>query len=133
MNHRSSFLIALLALTAFTLLSVDALAADAPKVAVVISVKVNGDRQVYLDKLKALTAINKRLGIPSSRIWRETFGGDATDTIRVVTEYANLAAMAEAQMKMTADPEATKFLRDLDASGIRTVLSRNVLVDDTPK
>jgi hypothetical protein len=133
MKNRVSLWISLLALLAVAALPLAALAADAPKVAVVISVKVNGDRQVYLDKLKALQAINKRLGTPSARVWRETFGGEGTDTIHIVTEYENLAAMAAAQAKSAADPEATKFLRDLDASGIRTVSSRSLMVDDTPK
>ena len=133
MKNRASYWISLLALLAIAALPLAAFAADPPKVAVVISVKVNGDRQVYLDKLKALQAINKRLGTPMARVWRETFGGEGTDTIHIVTEYASLTAMSEAQAKSAADAEATKFLRDLDASGIRTVLSRSLMVDDTPK
>jgi hypothetical protein len=133
MKNRVSLWISLLALLAVAALPLAAFAADPPKVAVVISVKVNGDRQVYLDKLKALQAINKRLGTPMARVWRETFGGEGTDTIHIVTEYASLTAMSEAQAKSAADAEATKFLRDLDASGIRTVLSRSLMVDDTPK
>ncbi len=48
-------------------------------------------------------------------------------------EYENLAALAAAQAKLSADPEATKFTREMDASGMRTVLDRSLFVDDTPQ
>ena len=107
-------------------------AAEPEKVAAVISVKVTGDRQVYLGQVKSLQAINKRLGIPAARVWRETMAGDTTDTIHIVTEYPSLAAWAEGSGKLNADPEGNKLLRDIDASGIRTVVGRSLMVDDTP-
>lgn len=107
-------------------------AAEPPKVSAVISVKVTGDRQAYYGKLKNFQAITKRLGLPQARIWRETVGGEGADTIHIVTEYPSLAAWAESQNKLNADPEAAKFLRDLDTSGIRTLLGRSLMVDETP-
>jgi hypothetical protein len=107
-------------------------AAEPQKVAAVISVKVTGDRQVYLGKIKTLEAINKRLGLPTARVWRETMAGEATDTIHIVTEYPSHASWAEGTGKLNADPEGSKLIRDLDASGIRTVLGRSLMVDDTP-
>ena len=126
-----SFLLAVL--FASTPVSVTALAADAPAVLQVISVKVTGDRQVYLGKIKTLQGITKRLGLPSARVWRATFAGESTDLIYIATEYPNLAAMADAQGKLTADAEASNLLHDIDASGIRTVVDRSLMVDDTPK
>lgn len=126
---RSLLLAALLVLT---LLPGTALAAD-PKVLSVISVKVTGSRQAYLDQIKVLQGISKRQGLPAARVWRATLAGENTDVIYVATEYSSLAAMAEAQGKLTADAEAAKLLRDLDASGIRTVVDRSLMVDDTPQ
>jgi len=120
------------ALLAATLLPVPALAADPQAVLQVFSVKVTGSRQAYLDKIKGLQAITKRLGLPPVRVWRATFAGDNTDVIYIATEYASLGALADAQNKLTGDAEWTKMIRDIDASGIRTVVDRSLMVDDTP-
>lgn len=133
MRIRRIAFVLLFAFVAASLCAAAALAADPARVATVISVKVNGDRQVYLEKVKTLEAISTRLGIPRPRVWRETFGGSASDTIHIVTEYASMAAAEQAQMKSSADPEWAKLIRDLDTSGIRTVLGRSMMVDDTPK
>ena len=130
MTHRMR-LIALLIALAIAAPSL-ARAAEPQKVAAVISVHVTGDRQVYLGKLKALQGISKRLGLPPARVWRETVGGESSDTIHVVTEYPSLAAWAEGQGKLNADPEGAKLIRDIDASGIRTLLGRSLMVDETP-
>lgn len=122
----------LAALFATTLLPVAALAADPQAVLQVISVKVTGSRQAYLDKIKGLQGITKRLGLPAVRVWRATLAGDNTDVIYIATEYASLAALADAQDKLAADAEWTKMIRDIDASGIRTVVDRSLMVDDTP-
>jgi hypothetical protein len=120
-------------LFAFALLPVAALAADPQAVLQVISVKVKGDRQAYLDKIKVLQGITKRLTLPPARVWRATLAGENTDVIYVTTEYPSLAAMADAQGKLNADGEATKLLRDIDSSGIRTIVDRSLMVDETPK
>jgi len=131
--HRAQRLLAL-ALLAATLLPAGALAADAaPKVLSVITVKVNGSRHAYLEKIKTYQAISKRLGLPAARIWRGTLAGTATDQIFIAVEYENLAAFAAAQTKLLADADAAKFTSDMDASGMRTVLDRSLFVDDTPQ
>jgi hypothetical protein len=107
--------------------------AESPKVLQVVGVKVSGPRQAYYDKIKVLQGISKRLGVPAARVWRATLAGEGTDTIFVATEYENMAAMAAGQDKVAADPEFTKLLRDLDASGTRTVIDRSLFVDDTPQ
>ena len=123
----------LTALLAVTLPPFAAFAADPPKVLQVISVRVKGDRQAYLNQIKTLQGITKRLALPQARVWRATLAGENTDVIYVATEYPSLAAMADAQAKMNADAESTKLLRDIDASGIRTVLDRSLMVDETPQ
>ncbi len=102
------------------------------KVMSVIGVKVTGDRQAYLLKLKALQAIQKRLGVAPTRVWRATLAGSGTDLVYIVGEHASLAAYAESTGKLNADPEASKLLSELEASGVRTVVDRSLFVDETP-
>jgi hypothetical protein len=123
----------LLALLGIALLPAAALAAG-PKVLQVISVKVSsGDRDAYYAQVKSLQAVSKRLGMPAARVWRASLAGEDADTIYIATEYESLAAMGAAQDKVQADAEWTKLLRALDASGIRTVVGRSLMVDETPQ
>ena len=115
-----------------TLAPAAALAAG-PAVLQVISVEVKGDRNAYYAQVKSLQAVAKRLGVPAVRVWRASLAGEDADTIYIATEYESLAAMAAAQEKVQADAEWNKLLRALDASGIRTVVGRSLLVDDTPQ
>jgi uncharacterized protein YbaA (DUF1428 family) len=105
-----------------------ALAQDPPKVLVVIGVRTQ-DREAYLEKVAKLEAITKRLGLPTARIWRATFAGESTDTLYIATEYASQAAMAAAQQKIAEDPEARRFLRELEKSGVRRVVDRSLLME----
>ncbi len=105
-----------------------AFAAEPPKVLVVVAVRAQ-DREAYLEKVATLEAITKRLGLPTARVWRATLAGEGTDTIYIVTEYPSQAAMAEAQQKVAGDPEARRVLRDIEKSGVRTVVDRSLLVE----
>jgi len=117
----------------FLVLAVPAVAADAPKVLSVIAVKVKGDQSAYLQKVKQLDAIQKRLETGGTlRVWRATAAGQSTGTIYVGIEYPTLEAYAKAATKLQADGEATKFLKELDASGLREVISNSLLVEITP-
>jgi hypothetical protein len=49
--------------------------------------------------------------------------------VYVATEYASQAAMAAAQQKLAEDPDARRFLRELETSGVRTVVDRSLLVE----
>lgn len=119
-------------LVGITLAPATALAAG-PAVLQVISVEVKGDRDAYYAQVKSLQTVAKRLGVPAVRVWRASLAGEDADTIYITTEYESLAAMAAAQDKVQADAEWNKLLRALDASGIRTVVGRSLLVDDTPQ
>jgi len=120
--------LALFACFASALFPTPALAQDPAKVLVVVGVRTP-DRQAYLEKVAALEAITKRLGLPTARVWRATLAGEGTDTIYIATEYASQAAMAAAQQKIGEDPEARRFLRELETSGVRTVVDRSLLVE----
>jgi hypothetical protein len=129
---RLSRLVSSIVLSGFVMAALPATAWAAEKVVSVITVKVTGDRQAYLDKVKVFQGISKRLGVPAARLWRGTFAGPGTDLIFIVTEHASMAAMVEANDKLANDAEATKLLRDLDASGLRTVVDRSLMVEATP-
>jgi hypothetical protein len=116
---------------AAALLPAAAPAAEPAKVLVVVGVRAP-DRQAYLARVASYEAATKRLGLPTARVWRAMLAGDAADTIYVVTEYASAAAWAAAQQKLAADPEATAALREMEASGVRTVVERSLLVEATP-
>jgi hypothetical protein len=123
--------VVLLGFAALTLPLV-ARASEEQKVITVMTVKLNGDRQPYLDKIKTFQGITKRLKLPAFRVWRATLAGAGTDELSIVTEYPNVAAWADANTKLAADEEAAKFARDIEASGIRTVVDRSLLVEVTP-
>jgi hypothetical protein len=107
-----------------------ALAQDPPKVLVIVGVRAQ-DRGAYLEKVAKLEAITKRLELPQARVWRATLAGEGTDKIYIATEYASQAAMAAAQQKIAEDPEARRFFRELEKSGVRTVVDRSLLVEMT--
>jgi len=120
--------LALLACLASILSPAVALAKGPPKVLVVVGVRAQ-DRQAYLEKVAALEEITKRLELPTARVWRATLAGEGTDTIYIATEYESQAAMAAAQQKLAEDSEARRFLRELETSGVRTVVDRSLLVE----
>jgi hypothetical protein len=123
--------LALAACLAAVLLPAAVSAAEPAKVLVVVGVRAP-DRQAYLARVAAYEAITKRLGLPTARVWRAMLAGEAADTLYVVTEYASAAAWAAAQQKLAADPEASAYLREIEASGARTVVERSLLVEATP-
>ena len=99
----------------------------------VLGIKVAAkDVDAYLEKVKSLQAVSRRLGLPAPRVWRSTVAGPDVGTIFVGIEHASLAAFAEDVAKLQADPEWQKGLKDLDKSGIRTVISNSLLEDVTP-
>lgn len=121
---------ALLGCAAALLLLLPAAASAAPpKVTVVLAVRAT-DRQAYLAKLSAYEAATERLGLPRARVWRATLAGEGTDLIYVSTEYESAAAWAAAQQKTAGDPEASRMLREIEASGLRTIVSRSLLVEE---
>ena len=115
------------------LVALPAGAADAPKVLNVIAAKVKGDPAPYLQRVKQLIAIQKRLDTGGTlRVWRATLAGENADTIYVTVEFPNLEAFAKATTKTQADEEWNKVTKELDTSGLREVLSRSQLVEITP-
>ena len=106
--------------------------ADTRSVLQVIGVKVQGDFNTYIEKVKKLRDVSRRLGMPTFRIWRATLAGSDAGTIFVAVEHPSMAALAESTARLSADPEWQKVIKDLDKSGIRTVISNSLLEEVTP-
>ena len=108
-------------------------AADPPRVLSVLTVKVKGDQDAYLQKVKQFTALAKRLDAGgTTRVWRSTLAGDGTGLIFVATEYANLETLAKGNAKIQADEEWKKLSKDVTASGIRELVSNSLFEEVTP-
>jgi hypothetical protein len=131
MQGRSARRVLLALAAAATLLPAAALAAP-PKVLVVVGVRAK-DRQAYLAKVAAYETASDRLGLPRARVWRATLAGEGTDVVYVVTEYESSAAWAAAQQKVAADPEASRLRREMEESGVRSVVDRSMLVEEALK
>ena len=115
------------------ILALPALAADAPKVLNVLTVKVKGDQTAYLQRVQQIMAIQKRLETgATTRVWRATVAGQETGTIYVGIEYANLEAYAKAATKLQADDEFNKVQKELQTGGLRELISNSQLVEITP-
>ena len=121
-----------LAILVVTVLPTAATAEQRPTVMQVIGVKVTGDQDAYLEKVKKGQQIAKRLGVPGFRMWRATIAGEDTGTIYLALEYPSMAALADAQAKTAADPEWQTFLKDMNKSGLRTITSSSLLQEFTP-
>ena len=99
----------------------------------VVAVKVKGDVDAYLAKVKKLRAAADESGaLGTFRVWRAAVAGPETGTIYVAIEYPSLEAYAAAVSKQREDKEWTKLMKDLDASGVREVVGQSLLVDVTP-
>ena len=110
-----------------------AVAAESP-VLQVLTVKVKGDSNAYLAKLKEgkVKSILMRLGASQVRVFRATLAGPDSGLIFVSTEYPSMEAFGKAAVKVATDAELQKLARDLDASGMREIVSSSLLSDVTP-
>jgi hypothetical protein len=87
----------------------------------VITVK-SDNVSAYMQQLETGRAMMKRLGVSMQlRVFRATFAGPNTGTIVVTQEYPSWAALADSQAKTAADPEFSKWLKNLDS--VRTITS----------
>ena len=123
-----------LALLAVIVWGVPSIAADSPKVLSIVAVKVKGDQDAYLAKVKKLNALMKKgEGGGTMRVWRAALAGPNSDTIYVGIEYESLEAYAKSTTKLEADADWKKQIKELDTSGIREVEGRSLLVEVTPQ
>src|SRR2546428_8584613 len=85
-------------------LSLPVAAADRPVVLQVIGVKVTGDMDAYLEKIKKAQSISKRLGTPTPRVWRSTLAGPHTRAVFVAVERQKKAGPPPTPTQMSEEP-----------------------------
>ncbi len=110
-----------------------AAAAEPRSVLSVLTVKLKGDQEAYLQKVKQLNAISKRIEAGGTiRVWRATLAGADSGLIFVGIEYPSMEAFAKGFTKVRSDAEYQKLVKELDASGTREVVSSSLLEEMTP-
>ena len=107
-------------------------AADPPRIVQFVSVGAGPDGDVILDEAKKTQKIFERLGIKASRRFiRATLAGEYSGTLSLMIEYPNLAALADAQAKLSNDDEWQKYLDKIQSKGLR-IQSNSIWADVTP-
>ena len=102
-------------------------------VVAVLTIEVQGDLDQYLGYVRRLSAIAAKHQGGRTRVYRATYAGSNTNTVFVTLEYSNHAALATAQARLESDAEWQKAMGELTAAGLRSVVSRSLLEEITPK
>ena len=117
----------------FLLLTSPLAAAEPRPVSTVLTVKLKGDRDTYLQQIKKLMALAEKAQTGGKiRVWRASLAGDSTGMLFVAVEYASLEAMAKGMTKMQGDDEWRKLVKEVDQSGVREVVSSMLIEEITP-
>ena len=129
---RRMALLTLLA-TVLGLPAVSAGQAQGPAVRQVILAEVQpGQLGAYLQRSAQATVIQKRLGVPTARIFQATLAGTNARTVSIVFDHPSLAAFAANSAKLQADSEWQSWLEALQKAGISQLVSNSLLVEVTP-
>ena len=100
-------------LCALTLSYASAASAAEPP-AVIQSVIVSGDTDLFLSEAANTKAIFKRLGINARRRYiQSTLAGDGTGRVALLIEYPNLQALAAAQALLQNDQAWQSYIQKL--------------------
>ncbi len=107
--------------------------AQGPAVRVVILAEVQpGQLGAYLQRSAQATAIRKRLGVPTARIFQATLAGTNAGTISIVIDHPSLGAFAANNAKLQADSEWRSWIEELNEAGISQLVSSSLVVEVTP-
>ena len=84
----------------------------------VIIVDVNGDLEGFLERMKRLQGVAKRLNLPATlRIFQGTFAAEKNGEIHLYWELPSFIAFAEAETALHNDEEFLAILDEMDAAG----------------
>ena len=84
----------------------------------VIIVDVNGDVEGFLERMKRLQGVAKRLNLPATlRIFQGTFAAEKSGEIHLYWELPSFIAFAEAETALHNDEEFLAILDEMDAAG----------------
>ena len=99
----------------------------------VIVAEVNGDLAGFLDRMKRIDGVNKRLGLGAElRVFQATFAGKQAGEVYVYWELPSFVGFAEAETKLHADPEFRAILAEMAKAGQRFT-SELLAIEITPK
>ena len=86
----------------------------------VLIADVNNDLTGFLDRIKRIEGVNRRLGLGAElRVFQATFAGAQTGEVYVYWELPSFVAFAEAETKLHDDPEYRAILRRWQRPGSR--------------
>lgn len=98
----------------------------------VVIADVNGDLAGFLDRMRRIEGVNKRLQLGAElRVFQATFAGKQTGEVYVYWELPTFQRFAEAETKLHDDPEYRAILAELAAAGQRFT-SELLTIDITP-
>jgi hypothetical protein len=84
----------------------------------VIIVDVNGDLDGFLDRMKRIQGIAKRLNLPATlRVFQATFAADKNGEIHLYWELPSFIEFAEAETALHDDAEFLAILEEMGAAG----------------
>ena len=84
----------------------------------VIIVDVNGDVEGFLERMKRLQGVAKRLNLPATlRVFQGTFAAEKNGEIHLYWELPSFIAFAEAETALHNDEEFLAILEEMDAAG----------------
>ncbi len=84
----------------------------------VIIVDVNGDVEGFLERMKRLQGVAKRLNLPATlRIFQGTFAAEKNGEIHLYWELPSFIAFAEAETALHNDEEFLAILDEMGAAG----------------
>ena len=132
MKNLARLVSCLLAGIALLATATDATAAAAPAVLSVFSAKVKGDGSAYVKKLQAGKPLVMKHGAKSFRIFRAIYAGEGTARIISVAEYENAEVFGKARVNRSDDAEFTKWINDLEGSGLSEDVHASLLEEVQP-
>ena len=84
----------------------------------VIVADVNGDLEGFLDRMKRIRGVAKRLDLPATlRVFQGTFAAEKNGEIHLYWELPSFIAFAEAETALHNDEEFLAILAEMDAAG----------------
>jgi hypothetical protein len=84
----------------------------------VIVADVNGDLEGFLDRMKRIQGVAKRLDLPATlRVFQATFADKRNGEIHLYWELPSFIAFAEAETALHNDAEFLAILGEMDAAG----------------
>lgn len=84
----------------------------------VIIVDVNGDVEGFLERMKRLQGVARRLNLPATlRVFQGTFAAEKNGEIHLYWELPSFIAFAEAETALHNDEEFLAILDEMGAAG----------------